>query len=421
MKLNDVNSLLYDDSRTGRRGSSGSSLDYRYKNDGSATTTKPTKRKNPQQQQQHQQNNQQQGPSYSTRARGSSGPPPRKYDLSQIETMDEYQLIQAIREDPEFAAAAAKYTNQAIKESENQAPTTKPTGAKKARQDGYYRSSDGNAKDITEYPEHIRELMDSGVPVTQWVVLLLILGAIVFQMRKVLIGPEKKKPALASANRNKTRGKESNSKGKQKKQKKRPEAAKSSNEAKEKPPTSIISKTIEKPKATKTALPTDSQQKAKKKKKKSKNGASKKEMKPLPDVVSSDGSTTINQDEGESDKSTAPPSLAQTILPIDTEPELEDDDGGWLTVTKSRGATIQNTSEGKNDSSSNVSQSVASPEKKTIHVEEVSQGSTKQMRVNDDDAALARMLQNEEETLAKEESGSGTESAWEEVTKKKRK
>ena len=116
MKLNDVNSLLYDDSRTGRRGSSGSSLDYRYKNDGSATTTKPTKRKNPQQQQQHQQNNQQQGPSYSTRARGSSGPPPRKYDLSQIETMDEYQLIQAIREDPEFAAAAAKYTNQAIKE-----------------------------------------------------------------------------------------------------------------------------------------------------------------------------------------------------------------------------------------------------------------------------------------------------------------
>lgn len=331
-----------------------SSVDYQTKGKGKPITTKPVKRKNQQQQQQQnqgeeQQHYYQQRPRYPTRARGS-GIPPKHYDLSQIEHMSELELLQLMQHDPEFAAVAHSYREEAAarKTKEKQkSPTAKPSSAKESSRDRYYRAADGTAQDVSQYPNHVRELMDSGVPVTQWVVLLLLLGASIYQLRKTLIGPEKKKTG-SSSNRNKARGSDNGGRGKNKKQQKNQNRGDSSKNAKvrkvsvakpkapakepaKKPTQSIeISEPTKKEAPIKKEAPVPSTNPEKpKKKKKAKNGASKKEEKQQPDLISTDGSA--QHEEGENDNKHMSPVASP---PIHTVPE--DDGGVWETVSKSR-------------------------------------------------------------------------------------
>ena len=169
------------------RPTSVSSLDYqvRAKRD-QLTTTKPGKRKTQQQQQQQPDHHQQYRRSISTRARGSSGPPPRRFDLSDLEGMDEDQLLQALYEDPQLADAAAKAAEKAKKQKRSTRKFSSPTTPPK---DQYYRAADGSVKDVGQYPEHLREMIDGGVPVTQWIVLLVLLCAGLYQLRKAVLGP----------------------------------------------------------------------------------------------------------------------------------------------------------------------------------------------------------------------------------------
>jgi hypothetical protein len=304
-----------------------SSLDYKVVKDQSKgeeapTTTKPIIRKDAQQQQaeQQQQQQQQQQQYYrrglTTRARGSSGPPPRRYDLSDLEGMTEEQLLQALYEDPELATAATKAAEESQqkpkREKRSSVPTSAPTGAKKSREGSrFYRGADGIAADSAEYPDHLKEMMDQGVPVVQWVVLLLIVVVGLWSLRKTLVGPDKTSPAT-SAERGKVKGKKAK-KGKPRKA--------------EIPETLVKSLLDDKPDAKPASTRSVPSKKASnalkkqapKKKKKQANGVAKKEVKP--------------NSEGEPDKATT---RATNNIPIHREPE---EDGAWLPVTKSQKAT----------------------------------------------------------------------------------
>ena len=149
-------------------------------------TIKPGKRKPQQQQEQSDQKQQYRTLSIDTRAHGSRGLPPRKFDLSNLEGMDEDELLQALHEDPELADTAAKMAAQAKEQKgsiRRAASTTHP-------KDQYRRTANGSVKDVGQgYPERLREMIDGGVPVTQWIVLLVLLCAGLYQLRKAVLGP----------------------------------------------------------------------------------------------------------------------------------------------------------------------------------------------------------------------------------------
>lgn len=95
----------------------------------------------------------------------SSGIPPKNYEfLSRLDGMSEEE-IRAAFTDPEFAAYAGK----------------------ESKRSPYYRDKDGKMKQ--EHPEHLRAMMEEGIPVKQWIILLLLLGAALWQLRKAWKGP----------------------------------------------------------------------------------------------------------------------------------------------------------------------------------------------------------------------------------------
>lgn len=443
-KTNIVNTLLSDETR---HHSAASSLHYKTKSNEKLTTPKPGKRKNQQQTEQQEQQQQHRRSAYPTRARESTGVPPKRYDIANIHDMDEYELMTALREDPEFAAAMQQYSEQAAqKESTKEMPTpspkkpkSPPTGsrrkAKTKPRERYYRAADGNVQDLAEYPHHVRELMDSGVPVTQWVILLLLLCAGFYQMGRVLVGPQKK--STFGYSRNKPRGIDTSGNSKQKKkQKKKPESQR-------KLETTIEKRVVEK-KSTISMPKLRSEQPmkvtpAKKKKKKRTDGA-KNEGISHPDVFPSHEST--HSEEGTTEKIFGA-AIASLQNPPSNHTDLEDNGGGWETVTKSRKASIES------DASEKPLESKPDPvptldtqgEKENVAVDDTqptkaakkrNKKKTKQQpdpttapvlgdaSSTDEDAALALQLQKEEESLIKADIDSAEE-VWEEVTTKKRK
>ena len=145
------------------RPTSVSSLDYQARQaaQGKLLTPKPKERKSPQHQQQNEEEQYVQPRRSASRARGGSGPPPRN------DYIDPRALYELYGDTEQSSSAKAS-------QSSGGGPAGAPTGAKKAK-DRYYRTPDGRAKDSNEYPDYLREQMDKGVPVTQWVVLLLLL------------------------------------------------------------------------------------------------------------------------------------------------------------------------------------------------------------------------------------------------------
>jgi hypothetical protein len=441
------------------RPTSVSSLDYqaRAKKD-QLTTTKPGKRK-PQQQQQPDQQQQQYRRSISTRARGSSGPPPRKFDLSDLEGMDEDQLLQALYEDPELAATAAKAAEQAKKQKRSTrkaSSNTRKASSTTPPKDQYYRSADGSVKDVGQYPEHLREMIDGGVPVTQWVILLVLLCAGLYQLRKAVVGP----PATAvSTSPLKTR---SADKGKTKASKQQKKVKKKD----EKPPapevedsTQVTTRSLPPPqkKASPAPVPVPADKQNAKNKKKTKGTTSDKRKKEdtvqqQPDKASAGESSTSAIDVAERDTL----ATKTTSVPIHTETADEDDE--WQTVTKSRTAVpsepktesaksseldsqespdegMPDLVNGEQENKEDVTETNNAAASQTQESDVTNKKSKKQPKqqqkkhnssgngavVTDDDAALALKLQKEEETFAQGGSAPDQEETWEEVSVKKNK
>lgn len=187
----------------GRNKNKRSSLDFKassYHSNGSPITTKPGKRKNRQQQQQQQQQyeeeqlkQQQARRPYLSRARGHSGPPPRKWELADLQHMNEEELLQALYADPELAQEAARMTERIAAEKGGPSsgrPSASPSRRPTTTSSRGKRGSAAGRNGPSEYPDHMRELMDGGVPVIQWLIILVLLGAAFYQLRMILSLPD---------------------------------------------------------------------------------------------------------------------------------------------------------------------------------------------------------------------------------------
>ena len=141
-----------------------------------------------------------------TRARGGGGIPSRRYNfLSDLNGLSEEELRMALAHDPELAAAAA---------------AAGVDGDKSRKRSPYYRSRGGKVNSLDEHPEHLRAMMEEGIPVKQWIILLLLLGAGLYQLRKAVLGPTTEKNGKKTASPRKSQQKGPRKVGKQQKGKK---------------------------------------------------------------------------------------------------------------------------------------------------------------------------------------------------------
>lgn len=183
-----------------------SSLDFKAQNQNieeSLTTTIPSKRKSKEQMEAeeelqrqkevHQQQQYFRKQNFVSRARGGSGPPPHRHDLKDLETMTEQQVMQALHSDPELAAQATKAAEEAQRQQRKRRNRSAPASSQNSKKsrDRFYRGADGIAADSTEYPEYLKQMMDQGVPVAQWAILLLLLVVSLWWLKKTLQGPQK--------------------------------------------------------------------------------------------------------------------------------------------------------------------------------------------------------------------------------------
>jgi hypothetical protein len=113
-------------------------------------------------------------PKIATRARGSSGIPPRgKLELEDLQGMSEDEVMRALYEDPELAAAAAAAADKSGFASSNTAGQTSiPKLQTGKRVDG---------------------LKERGFPFVQWAVLMLLLGLATHQIYKSMLTPSASK------------------------------------------------------------------------------------------------------------------------------------------------------------------------------------------------------------------------------------
>lgn len=162
-------------------------------------TTKPGKRKiqppqviQEEQEQHHKHDQKVSRPLLQSRARGSGGPPPRKYSLEDLDRMSEEQIFRVLSEDPDLHAAAMKAAGKGNWGSRSgdkprRRTTSAPTGSKKSR-----RSP----------PKRVQEEMaEKEVPYFQWIVLIVLVGLGIFQLYKSHARSGRKKShALSSSN-----------------------------------------------------------------------------------------------------------------------------------------------------------------------------------------------------------------------------
>jgi hypothetical protein len=170
-----------------------SSLDYKATSESNLVTpprhAAPSTQKNQQQQYEdqwssQQEQQQQQRPRIATRARGSSGIPPRsKLELDDLQGMPEEEVMRALYEDPELAAAAAAQMEEDAEPRSPRSKTTSKHSRNKQRQKEN-QSLPGKREDL---------LKDQGFPFVQWIILLLLLGAGLYQIYKSFLSPKSSK------------------------------------------------------------------------------------------------------------------------------------------------------------------------------------------------------------------------------------
>lgn len=141
---------------------------------------------------------QQQRPKTATRARGSSGIPPRKakIELSDLQGMTEDQIMQALYADPELAELAAEQIAQAQKHSNQKQRKAGGVGSNSSK-------ASGNRGD--------KMIKEKGFPYEQWAVLLILVGFGVYHLFKSM-----SKRGSKSAHASKPKREISLSKGKNK-------------------------------------------------------------------------------------------------------------------------------------------------------------------------------------------------------------
>jgi hypothetical protein len=468
------------DKPIGRSKSKRSSLDFKvssYHSSGSAITTKPGKRKNRQQQQQQQfeeeqlKQQQQIRRPYLSRARGHSGPPPRKWELADLQNMNEEELLQALYADPQLAQEAARMAEK-IAAEKGTSPSAVPSGNPTRRPTstpgrGKRGSRAAGRNGPGEYPDHMRELMDGGFPFMQWMILLVLLGAAFYQLRKMLSLPD---PHTKDLYRRRPRAKGEPKNG-AKKTKASTEDLASLDKVALAIDADILSSENVKGKAANkktTAAATTKKQKVKKEKGNAKNNnpatAATKTNQQKQEDTTDDNS--VGSDDGDFPApraavavKAAPPVRVPATAPLPTlsaSTANADDGNGWQTVSKTTRGAVEPTLEGGKSSGQNSEKPAASPlveskentpptattalngkndaaAAKTKKKQKKGKGKGLDNNISnaatnpskdrlEDDAALAQELQREEDKMAQgKNNASDGDNTWEEVSTRKRK
>lgn len=401
-----VDQLLGNDHRKRSRPtgtSSGSSLDYHKPEDADSLLTPGHIPESLEEEEKYHQAAEDGRPKIATRARGSSGIPPRgKLQLEDLQGMSEDEVMRALYEDPELAAAAV---------AASQMDTDKPGPA----------SSTSGKSTTPKIPQgkRVDGLKERGFPFVQWAVLLLLLGLATHQIYKSMSAP-------SSKTRNKKSSKAKNSRT--------VKSGSVKNKAKPSAPTEDVKEIEKEVFDDKTETSPPAKQNVSEK---TPPTLKRKNVKTRKTKVSSSGA----------DDAIAP-SVSETLLPqkkaVVTETSISDD--GWTTVGKesdskpkveakngsskpaakpAEAATVQEESKAPE---TNDFQPVATKSKKknkkkktqengnsTKHDSNLGENGTER------DAALAMELQQFEQSSLQSEAIEHTVDVWEEVKPKKRK
>jgi hypothetical protein len=153
--------------------------------------------KQQQQQQQEQQMQQQNArPTVTTRARGSSGIPPRTLEMSDLEGMDAEEILQALYDNPDLVAAASeRFDQENEKKKTGKRSMNKKTKKPKKPSSEYYRTDDGRV--IKEGADRLDLLKQEGFPYMQWIIICLIVGLGAYQIYKLVARPNTTKATKA--------------------------------------------------------------------------------------------------------------------------------------------------------------------------------------------------------------------------------
>ena len=159
-----------------KRARPASSLDVKVTN-GDNMTRPPKKKKQSQKQQQKQLQQYYESRQYESEKRARGGAR-NKYDFSELDGLSEEEIMQALYDDPEMAAAAAEAAEKMQRKKDR---------TQKLKTESTHKRS----RTVSEHPAHLKAMMDEGVPVKQWIILLVLLGAGLWQLRKAIVGSKK--------------------------------------------------------------------------------------------------------------------------------------------------------------------------------------------------------------------------------------
>lgn len=320
-----------------KRARPSSSLEVKVANNGSLIRPPPSKKKNQKQQQQ----TYEQSGGKTTRARGGGGIPNTKFDFADLEGMTEEEIMQVLYDDPKLAAAATAAAEK-MQKSEQKAKPSKPKS-----QNGRNSYKRPPARTVSSHPDHLKAMMEEGVPVKQWIVLIVLLGLGLYQLRKAIVGSNKlAKPKRGDKLPGRKPTRKSTKKGKATSRLRSAPASPDKRMMKDEPKLS----TVQESETEKVPVLTSKKNSKKRKTRKPKGAINqtKHEDKSAPeavsnespDSISTDGSSSVN-DHNEVQTRSMPVSHENVFVEKDpqvADTENDDDGGEWCTV----GSTTRN-------------------------------------------------------------------------------
>lgn len=152
-----------------------------------------------------------------TRARGHYGPPSLSVQsLDDLENLTDDQVYKLLLEDPELHASFMKATDNKKKRlGKKSHSTSAPVGARRARSGDNRNSSSKPSRSPTSKRSPKLGQVEKEVPYFQWLVILVVLGAVLNQIRKSYASPTTttKNGSAQNVKKNKSGGKPKNRKG----------------------------------------------------------------------------------------------------------------------------------------------------------------------------------------------------------------
>ena len=150
-----------------------------------------------------------------TRARGSSGIPPpevvaqqqHSWTLEELQNLDEETLVRVLYENPQLTAEVDR-----LRRSSGTTMDTKMSSSSKRGMTMDRNKRQRSAAGTLDKTSYLEEMRKDGIPVVQWTILLVLLGALLYQLYKALQGPAAKKTSSNYSSKKNTTAAASSSK-----------------------------------------------------------------------------------------------------------------------------------------------------------------------------------------------------------------